>query len=186
MGNVDKKILEIPVVVGMGEDDFFVEKEIVIPQSCPPVYKVKDINEWVEVYDKKVVCGKVLFNAWLWKDITYKTAEQASGDAVCGALHHYTLKIPFGGFVDVGCGAKTGDTAVLLGSCIEGKNDNWGGPADKCGGVPVYTKLIEKTVIKLRFKATHDEQFWIDCAQPVEPGDEMDCRCGEQGYPEKP
>lgn len=181
-----KKIFELAVVTGVGEDDFFVEKEIVIPPSCPPVFKVKDINEWVEVFEKKVICGKVIFNAWLWKDITYKTADHACGEGVCGTLRHFTLKIPFGGSVDIGPGAKDGDKAVLLGSCIEGKNDNWTGPDEKCGEVRVFTKLVEKTVIKLRFKATREEQFCIEGAHPVEPGDKMECRCGEQGHPEKP
>lgn len=187
MEMIGKKIIEVAVVVGKGEQDFFIEKEIVIPPTCPPVYKVKDINEWVEVYDMKMICGRVLFNAYLWKDITYKVAEKVCDESVCGPVYHDTVKIPFGGFVEVCPDGKDGDIPVLLSACIEGKRDDWRAAPEKCGGVKGYNKLVEKTVVRLKFKVTRMEQLCIEGARTVDP-DERDepCSCGKQGHPEEP
>lgn len=175
-----KKLLQVPVVVGKGEQQFFVEKEICITPPCPPVYMVKEIKEWVEVYDAKVICGKVLFNAYLWKDINYKTVEKACDNNVCGPVYHFTTKIPFGGYVPI-CpidkkedGAKEGDKAVLLEAKIEGKRDDWCGVIEKMGQ-KVFTKLVEKTVIKLKFKVDREEEILVDtekfppCPPPYPP-----------------
>lgn len=163
-----KKLLQVPVVVGKGEEQFFVEKEICITPPCPPVYMVKEIKKWVDVFDTKVIKGKVIFNAFLWKDINYKTVEKVGKDFVCGPLFHYTVKIPFGGFVPI-CGeAREGDKAELLEAKIEGEKDEWCGKMDKCG-VDVYTKLVEKTVIKLKFKATRIEEVCVEEKKDCEP-----------------
>lgn len=159
----EKKLIQVPVVVGIGEDQFFVEKEIRISPPCPPVYMVKEIKKWVDVYDVKVICGKILFNAFLWKDINYKTVDKVCpcDPSVCGPVFHYTTKIGFGGFVEVCGDAKPGDKAELLEAKIEGERDDWKGECFK-QGVKVYTKLIEKTVIKLKFKVVREKELLID------------------------
>lgn len=172
----DKKIIQVPVVIGKGEDQFFVEKEICIAPPCPPVYMVKEIKKWVDVYDITTICGKVLFNAYLWKDINYKTVEKACGNFVSGPVYHYTTKIPFGGFVEINPFVKPGDKAELLEAKIEGERDDWQGAIIK-QGVKVYTKLVEKTVIKLKFKVDRIEEICVEtCKKKKEPcKEEYEC-----------
>jgi hypothetical protein len=173
-----KKILQVPVVIGKGEQQFFIEKEICIEPPCPPVYMIKEIKKWIDVYDFKVICGKVIFNAYLWKDINYKTVENVCKDSVCGPVYHYTTKIPFGGFVPIcalkpGTKVEEGDTAHLLEAVIEGERDHWCGEIQKCG-VKVYTKLIEKTIVKLKFKVDRDEEVEVEvCPSPPTPCDNI-------------
>jgi len=163
----EKKLIQVPVVVGVGEDQFFVEKEIRISPPCPPVYMVKEIKKWIDVYDVKVIHGKILFNAFLWKDINYKTADKvcACESSVCGPVFHYTTKIGFGGFIEVCGDAKPGDKAELLEAKIEGERDDWKGECFK-QGVKVFTKLVEKTVIKLKFKVVREKELLVD-AYPI-------------------
>jgi hypothetical protein len=170
-----EKIIQVPVVVGKGEQQFFIEKEIVIAPPCPPVYMVKEIKKWIDVYDMTAICGKVIFNAYLWKDINYKTVERTCDDFVSGPVFHFTTKIPFGGFVAVGPEVKDGDTPELLEAVIEGERDHWCGEIFK-QGVKVYTKLVEKTVVKLKFKVDRTEEIKLECKKeyPYEDYDEED------------
>lgn len=157
---MEKKILQVPVIIGKGEEQFFIEKEICFGPCIPPVYMVKDIKKWVDVYDMKVISGKIIFNAYLWKDINYKTVEKACDDYVSGPVYHYTIKIPFGGFVAINPEVKEGDIPELLEARIEGEKDEWCGEIEK-QGVKVYTKLVEKTVVKLKFKADRIEEVKV-------------------------
>ena len=152
-----KKVLQVPVIVGVGEEQFFIEKDIVVSPPSPPVYMVKEIKKWIEVYSTKVICGKVIFNAYLWKDINYETVEHVHDCTVNGPVYHSTVKIPFGGFVEIkacdGEKVEEGDKPELLESCVEGERDEW--HDEECiHGEKVYKKLLEKTVVKLKFKVT--------------------------------
>jgi hypothetical protein len=168
------KILQVPVVIGKGEEQFFIEKEICFAPPTPPVYMVKDIKKWVDVYDMKAICGKIIFNAYLWKDINYKTVERVCDDVVSGPLYHYTIKIPFGGFVVIDSDVKDGDKAELLEATIEGEKDEWCGEILK-QGIKVYTKLVEKTVVRLKFKVDRIEEICVEECRYHEKPD--DCGC---------
>lgn len=184
-----RKLIEVPVVIGKGEGQFFVEKELCITPPCPPVYMVKEIKKWIDVYDATVIPGKVLFNACLWKDINYKTVEKACNGFVSGPVYHYTTKIPFGGFVEINCGVKPGDKAELLEAKIEGERDNWQGACLK-QGVKVYNKLVEKTVIKLKFKVVRIKELCVNAYPPLkekepdfsEKKDDCDYNDGKDSY----
>ncbi len=171
-----KKILQVPVVVGIGSGQFFVEKEIRISPPSPPVYMVKEIKKWVDVYSTKVIPGKVIFNAWVWKDINYKTVEDVHDDTVNGPVYHSTTKIPFGGFVEInsrdGECVGEGDTAEVLEAFVEGEKDHWDGKI--CiKGETVYTKVLEKMVIKIVFKVTRNEHVTVEA--------EKSDYCGKDG-----
>ena len=183
MDKKDKKVLQVPVIVGEGEDQFFIEKDICVAPPSPPVYMVKDIKKWVEVYDTKVICGgKVLFNAYLWKDINYKTVEHVHDGTVNGPVYHSTLKIPFGGYVKMKpyCGEeiREGDRAELLEAYVEGERDEW---HDECciEGIKVYNKLLEKTIVKLKFKVTRIEHVTVkvECEPKPPCKEDKDCDC---------
>jgi hypothetical protein len=174
-----KKLIQVPVVKGKGEQQFFIEKEICIAPPCPPVYMVKEIKKWIDVYDMTTICGKVIFNAYLWKDINYKTVERVCDNFVNGPVYHFTTKIPFGGFVVISPEAKEGDKPELLEAVVEGERDKWCGEIQK-QGVKVYTKLVEKTVVKLKFKVDRIEEIWVDDMgnpPPARKGDYCDSDC---------
>lgn len=161
-----KKTLQVPVIVGEGEAQFFIEKDICISPPSPPVYKIEDIKKWIDVYSLKVICGKVIFNAYLWKNIVYKTVEHVHDGIVNGPMYHSTLKIPFGGFVEIkpykGEKVCEGDCPELLEACVEGAKDIL--HDDECIlGETVYNSLLEKTVVKLKFKVTRTEHVKVDC-----------------------
>ncbi len=160
-----KKILQVPVIVGEGCGQFFVEKEIRISPPSPPVYMVKEIKKWVDVYDTKVIPGKVIFNAWIWKDINYKTVEDVHDDTVNGPVFHATTKIPVAGFVEIkpkdGECIKEGDKAEVLEAFVEGEKDHWGG--EICiKGEKVFTKVLEKIVVKIAVKVVRFQHIAID------------------------
>lgn len=163
-----EKLLQVPVVIGKGEQQFFIEKEIVISPPCPPVYMVKEIKKWIDVYDMTAISGKVIFNAYLWKDINYKTVERVCDDYVSGPVYHYTTKIPFGGFVAICPEVSEGDIPELLEAVVEGERDKWCGEIQK-QGVKVYTKLVEKTVVRLKFKVDRIEEVKVEEVCPPPP-----------------
>lgn len=168
-----KKILQVPVIVGKGSGQFFIEKDIKISPPSPPVYEIKEIKKWIEVYDYKAIPGKVIFNAWLWKDIYYTTVEHVHDDSVNGPVYHLCTKIPFGGFVEIEkfeeddfkdkCKDKDKgkEFAELIEAVVEGEIDNLHDKACVCG-VNVYEKLLEKTVVRLTFKVVRIEHVAIE------------------------
>ncbi|HBR03477.1 MAG TPA: hypothetical protein DD738_12800, partial [Ruminiclostridium sp.] len=70
-----RKILQVPVIVGKGSEQFFVEKDVKISPPSPPIFKIEEIEKKVVVTDAQVIPGKVIFNAYIWKNVIYKTVE---------------------------------------------------------------------------------------------------------------
>ena len=172
------KLIQVPVVKGKGSEQFFVEKEISVPCACPPIYSIKDIKKSVDVFDVKVIKGKVIFNAFLRKDIVYTTVDKKFCDSVCGPVFHFTAKIPFGGFVEI----KPIYGEMLMGECeiaklleakIEGSRELLTGEIEK-DGVKVFTKLIEKDIVKLKFKVERIEEIKVETSPYVLKDDEND------------
>lgn len=164
-----KKTLQVSVIVGEGKAHFFIEKDTHIAPPSPPIFTVKDIKKWVEVYTTKVIKDKVIFNAFLWKTVIYTTVEHVHDGTVNGAVYHSTFKIPFGGYVDLrpypGEKISEGAKAELLEAKVEGEKDIW--HDEKCiDGVKVYNKLLEKTVVSLKFKATTIQHVEVETIQP--------------------
>ncbi|MFT9076790.1 DUF3794 domain-containing protein [Ethanoligenens sp.] len=152
-----KKTLQVPVIVGEGEAQFFIEKDTCIAPPSPPVYTVKSIKKWVEVCTAKAIKGKVIFNAYLWKTVVYTTVEHVHNGTVNGPVYHSTFKVPFGGFVEM-CpypGEKICEDAKaeLLEADVEGSKEIWH-DEDCIDGITVFNKLLEKTVVRLKFKVT--------------------------------
>lgn len=180
-----KKILQVPVVIGSGTSQFFIEKDIIISPPSPPVYRIEKIDKWVEVISMSVIPGKVLFNAFLWKNITYKTVEDVCNGIVNGPIYHSTLKIPFGGFVEidpVGCEkVKACDVAELLEACVEGEKDFL---HDECyvKGEKVYNALLEKVVVRLTFKVVRIEHLPVEIDYDKDDKDDKDDKCGKDKY----
>jgi hypothetical protein len=172
-----KKILQVPVIVGKGSAQFFIEKDVKISPPSPPIYKIEKIDKWVDVYDCHVIPGKVIFNAFLWKNIAYKTVEDVCDGIVNGPIYHSTFKIPFGGFVEIdpiGCEkVKEGDVAELLEAFVEGEKDFLHGET-WCKGVKVFEKLLEKDVVKVVFKVVRKEHIPVVCEDDDKKFDKKD------------
>lgn len=158
------KTLQVPVITGEGEGQFFVEKDTRISPPSPPVFKIKEIKKRVEIITAKVIRGKVIFNALLWKTVVYTTVEHVHDETVNGPVFHSTFRIPFGGFVELhpfpGEKVKEGDKAELLEAEIEGSKDIL--HDERCvDDIKVFNKLLEKTVVRLKFKATKIEHVTV-------------------------
>ena len=154
-----KKILQVPVIVGKGSEQFFVEKDLCLAPSSPPIYKIEKIDKKVVITDASVIPGKVIFNAYIWKNVTYKTVEDVCDGVVYGDIHHATFKIPFGGFVEmkpIGCEKiDECDTPELLEAFVEGEKDSYItrlNAKDKS-----ILQPLEKDVVKITFKVVRAE-----------------------------
>jgi len=178
-----EKILQVPVIVGKGSEQFFVEKDICLAPSSPPIYKIEKIDKKVVVTDANVIPGKVIFNAYIWKNITYKTVEDVCDGVVYGKIHHVTFKIPFGGFVEmkpIGCDKiDECDKAELLEAFVEGEKDFLHNETT-CKGQKVFCSLLEKDVVKITFKVVRTEHVPVACLDEEDKKDKDEkCKCGK-------
>jgi hypothetical protein len=178
-----KKILQVPVIVGKGSEQFFVEKDVTISPPSPPIFKIVEIEKKVVVTDTSVIPGKVIFNAFIWKNVIYKTVEDVSDGIVNGPLFHATFKIPFAGFVEIkpiGCDKiKESDTAELLEAFVEGEKDFLHGEST-CKGITVFDKLLEKDVVKITFKVVRTEHVPVECEEEEHEKEEKKEKCEEK------
>lgn len=106
----EKKLIQTKVIKGKGSDDFFIEADFTIPDATGQgsLYLIESVTTWVEVYDAKVVCDdKVIFNAWVYKNIIYKgfggveTPGLDEGVTVTGPVQHITKAIPLAGCINI-------------------------------------------------------------------------------------
>lgn len=170
-----KKILQVPVIVGKGSAQFFVEKDVTISPPSPPIFKIEEIDKKVVITDVSVIPGKVIFNAFIWKNVIYKTVEDVCDGIVNGPLFHATFKVPFGGFVEIepiGCNKiKESDVAEVIEAFVEGEKD-FLHCETTIKDVTVFNKLLEKDVVKITFKVTRTEHIPVICDDDREEDDE--------------
>lgn len=174
-----KKVLQVPVIVGKGSEQFFIEKDVTISPPSPPIFKIEEIDKKVVVTDLHVIPGKVIFNAFIWKNVIYKTVEDVCDGIVNGPIFHATFKIPFGGFVEIdpiGCEkVKEGDTAEVLEAFVEGEKDFLHGETT-IKGIKVFEKLLEKDVVKIKIKVVRKEHVPVVC-EDDDRDDKDDDKC---------
>ncbi len=178
-----KKIIQVPVIVGKGSEQFFVEKDVKISPPSPTIFKIENIEKKVYITDAHVIPGKVIFNAYIWKNVTYKTVEDVCDGIVNGPVFHATFKIPFGGFVEIkpiGCEkVKEGDKAELLEAFVEGEKDFLHDEII-CKGQKVFCSLLEKDVVKVAFKVVRTEHVDV-CVDEEKDEDKKDiCKCDDK------
>ncbi len=178
-----KKVLQVPVIIGKGSEQFFVEKDVKISPPSPPIFKIENIEKKVFITDAHVIPGKVIFNAFIWKNVIYKTVEDVCDGIVNGPVFHATFKIPFGGFVEIepiGCDKiKEGDKAELLEAFVEGEKD-FLHDESICKGQKVFGSLLEKDVVKITFKVVRTEHLEI-CAEE-EKEEKREEKCDDKCY----
>ena len=176
-----KRTLQAKVIVGKGKQQFFVEKDIFISPPSPPVFEIVAVDVNIDVYDMKLITGgdckcgwaKVIFNAWVCKNIIYKTLEHVHDGTVNGPLFHSTLKIPVGGFVEVhpvkGERIKEGDIAELISAKFEGAKEELHDEIRLCKDIKLFKKLLEKAVFEVEFKVVRVEHVCVkDAGEEIE------------------
>lgn len=99
----DNKMIQTKVIKGKGEEDFFLEADFSFPV---PFFKIESVDTWVDVYDATVINGnKVIFNAWVYKNVIYKVAEDATETdgvvTINGGIDHVTKRIPLAGCINI-------------------------------------------------------------------------------------
>ena len=172
------KVLQTKVIKGTGCKDFFLEADFDFPQGTP-LYLIESIDTWVDVYDTKVICeDKVIFNAWVYKNIIYKVVSgsptQDDGVTVTGGVDHITKAIPLAGCIDIdtkGCeklNPKT-DFAEVIKACVIGevedkleKYEIKNGDASFNPPVFVYGSLHENMCVRIDLKVVRWEHVSVE------------------------
>lgn len=175
----DVKVLQSKVIKGTGCETFFLEADFDFPVGTP-LYLIESIDTWVDVYDTKVICeNKVIFNAWVYKNIIYKvkgtaTAEECGGVTVTGGVDHITKAIPLAGCIDIDtkCCEKLNpkvDCAEVLKAYVIGDvEDKLEKYEVKNGDMPfnppvfVYGSLHEKMCVRIDLKVVRWEHVTVE------------------------
>lgn len=130
---VQTKVIQTKVILGKGSEDFFKELDFEFPKG-KELYMIEKIKKWIDVYDVKVVDGnKVIFNAWIYKNIAYKTAKFVDTNkdgtiTVAGDIVHITKRESIAGCIDIkpeyGCKIKDNAFAEVLEAEVVGEVDD--------------------------------------------------------------
>ena len=173
------KIIQVPVIVGQGNKQTLVVSKLRVSPPSPPVFRIINVDTEVVITNMKVIPNKVIINGYIDKNINYKTLEHFHHGAVNGPLYHYTTQIPFSTFIDIipqlGEEVREGDNAEVLEAFVEGEKDELLCPvphkpaesSDTTGCCskpipPVYSKILEKDVVKIIVKVTRTEHLEIN------------------------
>lgn len=174
------KTIQTKVVKGKGCEDFFLEVDFDFPVGTP-FYIIESVNTWVDVYDAQVIReNKVIFNAWVYKNIIYKTVsgspvqETEGGVTVSGGVDHMTKSIHLAGCINIdtkGCdklNPKEDSAEVLKAYVIGDVEEKLGETEIKDGSssykppIYVYGKLHEKMCVKVEVKVVRWEHVKIE------------------------
>lgn len=174
----DNKVIQTKVIKGKGEEDFFLEADFTFGST--PFFKIESVDTWVDVYDATVINGnKVIFNAWVYKNIIFKVAGPASetGGVVTinGGIDHITKRIPLAGCIDIHLKDKEKvcpqeDIAEVLEAYVIGDVEENLYPTELEDGagngfVPpiyVYSGLHEKMCVRIAVKVVRWEHVEIE------------------------
>lgn len=174
----DVKVLQTKVIKGTGCEDFFLEADFDFPNGTP-LYLIDSIDTWVDVYDTKVISeNKVIFNAWVYKNIIYKvvglTTAEEGGVTVTGGVDHITKAIPLAGCINIdtrGCEKLNpkADFAEVVKACVIGdvedkleKREIKNGDYSFNPPVFVYGSLHEKMCVRIKVKVVRWEHVRVE------------------------
>lgn len=173
----DNKVIQTKVIKGKGEEDFFLEADFTF--DCK-FFKIESVDTWVDVYDTTVINGnKVIFNAWVYKNVIFKVADTASQTdgvvTINGPIKHITKRIPLAGCIDIHLKDKEKvcpqeDIAEVLEAYVIGDVEENLYPSEiqdsnNSGFVPpiyAYWGLHEKMCVKVAVKVVRWEHVEIE------------------------
>jgi hypothetical protein len=179
----EKKKIQVPVVVGYGEKQELVVNLATVSPPSPPVFRIKDIDKIVEIFDYKVVPidekkdgiwkVKVIIDAFIDKNVNYKTITDWDDIAVNGPVFQFTLRVYFNTFIEVCLNEpiceKDNLDVTFLEAFVEGEKDELLSPNPPLVGAPTwaitYNQLLEKMIVKIKLKVTKTEDIHValDC-----------------------
>lgn len=179
----EKKKIQVPVVVGYGEKQELVVNLATVSPPSPPVFRIKDIDKIVEIFDYKVVPieykkdgawkAKVIIDGFIDKNVNYKTITDWDDKAVNGPVFQFTFRAYFNTFVEVCLTEpiceKDNLDVTFLETFVEGEKDELLCPNPPLEGAPpwaiTYNQLLEKMIVKIKLKVTRTEDFHVavDC-----------------------
>ena len=173
----EKKLLQVPVVVGYGEKQELVVKLSTVSPPSPPIFRIVDIDKEVVITNFSIVpptcktgdkwIGKVILDGYIDKNVNYKTITDYACDAVNGPLYQFTTRIDFASFVDVAANEPFDeyDNVEILEAYVEGEKEELQDPNPLDSGAPdwavTYNKLLEKIIIKIKLKITKIEHIKV-------------------------
>ncbi|MCY6355621.1 DUF3794 domain-containing protein [Clostridium sp. ZS2-4] len=163
--NIYKKTIEVPIIVGEGSTQILVIKEITISPPNPPIWRIKDIDKQVIIYDKTIISNKVIVDGCVIKTINYETIDYTHDDTINGRIYCAESKILFSGVVDIisdsGKKINEEDTCEVVEAYVEGENNEWGDSINTKFGEIAYQKILERMVVKINVKITRNEHMDI-------------------------
>lgn len=176
-----KKLIQVSKVVGFGEKQEFVVRELTISPPSPAVFRIKDIDKIVVITDLKLVpltmdnygskgCdkfrAKVIINGFVDKNINYKTITDFTETDVNGPLFHFTTRVEFATFVEVVATEpiKETDNVEILSAVVEGEKDELLNPNPVPEGAPswavTFNSILEKMIIDIKLKVTRSDHVY--------------------------
>ncbi|MDT8715247.1 DUF3794 domain-containing protein [Clostridium sp. 19966] len=173
----EKKLLQVPVVVGFGEKQELVVKVIKVAPPSPPIFRIVDVDKTVVITNFGIIppckpygdkwVGKVILDGYIDKNVLYKTISDTEKDAVNGPVFQFTTRVDFATFVDVYADEPfdKDDNVEILEAFVEGEKEELldPNPAESCGPdwAVTYNKLLEKMVVKIKLKVTKIEHIHV-------------------------
>jgi hypothetical protein len=178
-----KKILQVPTIIGKGEKQHLVVKEVKISPPSPPVFRIKDVDKEVIITDTKLVpsvkfdspedaggpCwwSKVIINGYIDKNVNYKTITDCTCEDVNGPLYHFTTRVYFATYLEIKSSEKVCDTdkVEILSAVIEGEKEELldPNPVGPCAPewAVTYNRLLEKILVRICAKIIRIEEIKV-------------------------
>lgn len=176
-----KKLIQVPRIIGFGENQQFVVEELTISPPSPAVFRIEDVDKTVVITDFKLVplnmdnyksknCdkffGKVIIDGYVDKNINYKTITDFTATDVNGPLFQFTTRVEFATFVEVIATEpiKETDNVEILSAFVEGEKDELLNPNPVAEGAPswavTYNSIREKMIIFIKLKVTRSDHIY--------------------------
>lgn len=172
-----KKTLQVPVIIGFGEKQELVVKELTIAPPSPPVFRIINIDKEVTITNFELIpisdvddgepCwgAKVIIDGFVDKNINYKTIEDFTADSVNGPVFQFTTRVDFATFVEVKAKEPilATDQVEILSAFVEGEKNELLNPNAVPVGAPsfavTFNTILEKMIIKIKLKVVRIEHI---------------------------
>lgn len=179
-----KKTLQVPVIIGKGEKQHLVVKEVRISPPSPPIFRIKDVDKEVVITQTKLVpsvvydapagpgsipCwwSKVIINGFIDKNVNYKTITDYTCEDVNGPLFHFTTRVHFSTFIEIKSYEPVFETdkVEILSAVVEGEKEDLLDPNHVPKDAPewavTYNKLLEKILVRITAKVIRIEDVTV-------------------------
>lgn len=162
---IKKRYIEATTIIGSGSVNFFMEKEIDIPKSFPPIWITDSVQVDIELTDISFTSEKIIASGLTNISINYKTLMTSYDNVTAGELSHLKINIPFCTPIDLIIDdtiqlKKSDVVKVVTAKCLDEShvlNSSILTPSNEV----VYNKITEQLVIQINVIATRKERIFI-------------------------